>query len=45
MTELEKLSRAVDVPDMVKLMKRTVPEFVSKNSKYEAYDIVHEENK
>ena len=43
--ELEKLSGNVDVPNMVKLMKRTVPEFISKNSKYEAYDIVHEENK
>ena len=45
MTELESLSRAVVIPDMVKLMKRTVPEFISKNSKYEAYDIVHQENK
>ncbi|MDE6321662.1 MAG: polysaccharide biosynthesis protein, partial [Muribaculaceae bacterium] len=30
---------AVEIPDMVKLMKRTVPEFKSKNSVYEKYDI------
>ncbi len=41
--ELERLSRAVEIPDMVRLMKRTVPEFISKNSRYEAYD--NEENK
>lgn len=35
---LEDLSRKVEIPDMVKLMKRTVPEFISKNSKYEIYD-------
>ncbi len=36
--ELETLSRAVEIPDMVRLMKRTVPEFKSKNSQYEVYD-------
>lgn len=36
--ELEVLSRKVDIPEMVKLMKRTVPEFISKNSVYEKYD-------
>ncbi len=36
--ELEALSRAVEIPDMVRLMKRTVPEFKSKNSQYEVYD-------
>ena len=36
--ELETLSRAVNNPDMVRLMKRTVPEFKSKNSKFEEYD-------
>ncbi len=36
--ELENLSRAVEIPDMVRLMKRTVPEFKSKNSQYEVYD-------
>lgn len=35
---LEELSRAVLIPDMVRLMKRTVPEFVSRNSPYEKYD-------
>ena len=36
--ELEQLSRAVEIPDMVRLMKRTVPEFKSKNSRFEIYD-------
>lgn len=36
--ELEKLSRAVNIPDMVRLMKRTVPEFKSNNSPFEKYD-------
>ncbi len=36
--ELEALSLAVEIPDMVRLMKHTVPEFKSKNSMYEAYD-------
>ena len=36
--ELERLSRAVEIPDMVRLMKRTVPEFKSKNSRFEIYD-------
>ena len=38
MTQLEQMSIAVEIPDMVKLMKRTVPEFISKNSEYEKYD-------
>lgn len=37
-TRLEELSRAVRIPDMVKLMKETVPEFKSKNSPFEQYD-------
>ena len=37
--ELEILSRDVNVPDMIRLMKRSVPEFKSKNSIYEKYDI------
>lgn len=41
--ELEQLSRAVNIPDMVKLMKRVVPEFISKNSRFEEYDCVHNE--
>ena len=36
--ELEALSRKVEIPNMVRLMKKTVPEFKSKNSKYEIYD-------
>ncbi len=36
--ELEKLSRAVIIPDMVRLMKQVVPEFKSKNSRFEIYD-------
>ncbi len=40
--KLEELSRAVEIPDMVRLMKRTVPEFKSKNSQYEVYDIEFE---
>jgi len=36
--KLEELSREVNIPDMVRLMKRTVPEFKSRNSVYEKYD-------
>lgn len=36
--KLERLSRAVETKDMIRLMKRTVPEFKSKNSRYEIYD-------
>lgn len=39
MTELEHLSMVVKIPEMVQLMKQTVPEFISKNSEYEKYDI------
>lgn len=38
MDHLEELSRAVDIPKMVKLMKAFVPEFKSKNSEFEKYD-------
>ncbi len=38
MSELEDLALKVEIPDMVKLMKSTVPEFISKNSEYEKYD-------
>jgi FlaA1/EpsC-like NDP-sugar epimerase len=41
--ELETLSRAVDIPTMVRLMKKTVPEFKSKNSPYEIYDVQEEQ--
>jgi FlaA1/EpsC-like NDP-sugar epimerase len=37
-TELETLSREVDISTMVKLMKKVVPEFISKNSKFEEFD-------
>ena len=36
--ELERLARAVEIPDMVRLMKQTVPEFKSKNSEFEIFD-------
>lgn len=36
--ELERMSRMVEIPDMVRLMKQIVPEFISKNSKYEEFD-------
>lgn len=36
--ELEMLSRRVNIPDMVRLMKITVPEFKSKNSVFERVD-------
>ena len=36
--ELEQLSRAVQIWETVKLMKQTVPEFKSKNSKFEELD-------
>ena len=35
---LEALSRDVNIPDMVKLMKQIVPEYISNNSKYQEYD-------
>ena len=36
--QLETLSRAVDIPQTVQLMKKTVPEFISKNSEFEMFD-------
>ena len=36
--ELERLSRAVEIQDMVKLMKQIVPVFISKNSQFESLD-------
>lgn len=36
--ELERLSRQVMIPEMVILMKKTVPEFKSKHSAFEQYD-------
>lgn len=37
---LEIMSKRVEIPDMVRLMKQVVPEFISKNSKYEEFDII-----
>nr|MCR5070608.1 polysaccharide biosynthesis protein [Bacteroidales bacterium] len=36
--ELAELSRQVDIPATVKLMKAIVPEYVSNNSRFEVYD-------
>ena len=36
--ELERLSREVEINDMVRLMKGIVPEFISKNSQFEKFD-------
>ena len=36
--ELERLSREVDIPPMVKLMKAIVPEFISQNSRFAELD-------
>jgi len=41
---LEKLSREVNIPEMVQLMKKIVPEFISRNSEFEKYDIKKEDN-
>ena len=37
--DLEQLAKRVETIDMVRLMKQMVPEFKSKNSKYEELDI------
>jgi FlaA1/EpsC-like NDP-sugar epimerase len=36
--ELERMSRAVEMESMVRLMKDSVPEFISKNSQFERFD-------
>ena len=36
--KLEDMARKVEIPDMVRLMKRTVPEFVSQNSEFTIFD-------
>lgn len=36
--ELAGMSARVEIPEMVKLMKKTVPEYKSQNSKFEEYD-------
>ncbi|MBR3449311.1 MAG: polysaccharide biosynthesis protein [Bacteroidales bacterium] len=35
---LERLARDVNIPDMVRLMKQIVPEFISQNSRYQELD-------
>lgn len=41
---LEQLCADVNIPETVKLMKKTVPEFKSKNSRFEIYDRPEEQN-
>lgn len=41
--KLQVLAQSVQIPAMVRLMKQTVPEFISKNSEFEAFD--HPEGK
>ncbi len=36
--QLERLARDVNIPDMVRLMKQIVPEFISQNSRYQEID-------
>lgn len=36
--DLATLARKVEIPEMVKLMKRVVPEFMSENSRYKEFD-------
>ena len=36
--ELNRLAEAVEIPDMVQLMKKTVPEFISEHSEFERFD-------
>ena len=38
LAELSTLAHQVNIPDMVVLMKKTVPEYISKNSRFEEYD-------
>ena len=38
MDTLEALAREVDIQNMVRLMKQIVPEFISKNSRFEIFD-------
>jgi FlaA1/EpsC-like NDP-sugar epimerase len=38
LSELAELAHQVLIPEMVILMKKTVPEYISKNSRFEEYD-------
>lgn len=42
-SNLEDLSMAVNIPDMIRLMKKNVPEYISKNSRFEQFDARHNE--
>ena len=42
--KLTELAKQVRIPEMVQLMKRIVPEFKSKNSIFEMYDKIEDEN-
>lgn len=42
--ELERLSRQVSITEMVRLMKTTVPEYISKNSRFEDLDCCSEQS-
>ena len=43
--ELERLAREFDIPNVVRLMKRIVPEYHSQNSRFEIYDRELEEER
>ncbi len=36
--QLERLARNVNIPELVRLMKQIVPEFISQNSRYQELD-------
>ena len=38
LNKLNELAARVNIPEMVKMMKEIVPEFISKNSEFEKYD-------
>lgn len=43
LTDLKVMAQSVEIPEMVKLMKHVVPEFISKHSPFEIYDNPHPE--
>ena len=44
-TRLTELATTIEIPNMVRLMKSTVPEFKSKNSEFEKFDITNSTTK
>ena len=36
--QMEELAKNVNIPDMIRLMKKNVPEYISKNSNFEQFD-------